>query len=284
MKKNIYCVYCGEKNNIQDLKCKKCKKKLNPKQHEFLDYIKDHIKDDLKGKVQDKVISIIKNFIISHLYGTVLTATLIFTIVSGIVTTVNENKNIEKVTQKPSILVSKVEDKCDFENSKEQILVCEEGYKLEDDKCIKEEKIDAELNYYCNDNYYFDGNKCVSNETFEIIIEEECLLPEDNPNALDVRVENGECLVNICAGWTDGECSAGGLEPIDFTITEYCPNGTTKINGECKIIDNYDIYYSCEEGTLEDDKCIIDYEEDSILTCEEGYTFNEDCNLCILGE
>lgn len=283
MKKNIYCVYCGEKNKINDLECKKCKKKLNPKQHEFLDYLKDHIKADLKGKVQDKLISVIKNFIISHLYGTILTATLIFTIVSGVVTTINENKNIEKVTEKPFVFANNI-GKCDFEKSKEQILICEDGYKIDGDKCIKEEEIDPKINYYCIDNYYFDGNKCVSNETFEKLINKECLLPEDDPNAIDVRVENGECLVNICSGWTDGECSAGGLESIDFTITEYCPDGTIDINNECKKINNYNTDYYCEEGILIDGNCIIKYEEKPILACEDGYTFNEDCNLCVLGE
>lgn len=277
-KKKIYCVYCGEKNNIENLKCKKCNKKLNPKEHPFRDYIIDHIKDDLKGKTEDKILSIIKNFIISHLYGSIFTATLIFTIVSSIVSIVNNN-NIAKVTERPTMMVGNI-DKCNFVNSKEQTLICEEGYTLDDDICIKEEKVEPISNYTCKNNYYLSGNRCVSDETFEKIVEEECIAPEGD-KYLDTRVENGVCLVNVCAGWTDGVCSAGSLEEINFTVTEYCPNGTSLINGACKKTTNFEIEYECEEGTLEEDMCLITKEEEPILSCEDGYTFNEECNVCV---
>lgn len=279
-KKKIYCVYCGEKNNIDDLKCKKCNKKLNPKEHLFRDYLIDHIKDDLKGKTQDKILSIIKNFIISHLYGSVLTATLIFTIVTSVVVGIKENNNeIIKVTERPTMMVGNI-NKCNFEKTKEQELICDEDYILDDDICVKEEKVEALSNRICRSNYYLSGSRCVSNETFEKIVEKECIAPEGD-NYLNTIVENDTCLVNVCAGWTDGECSAGGYEEIAFTIKEYCPDGTSLINGLCKKTTNFEIEYECEEGTLEDDACVIIKEEEPTLSCDEGYTFNKECNICV---
>ena len=102
MSKNnkIYCVYCGDKNNNTDLKCKKCNKKLNPKEHLFRDYLYNHIKDDLKGKVEDNLFSIIKNYIISHLYGSSLIISILFTGVALIISNTSQNNviNINKTS------------------------------------------------------------------------------------------------------------------------------------------------------------------------------------------
>ena len=280
MKKNkIYCVYCGEKNNTMDINCKKCNKKLNPKENMLLDYIKDHIKDDLKGKVEDNIFSIIKNFIISHLYGSILTATLIFNLVTSIVTTVNNNNKIVKVTEKPILLVGNI-NKCNFNNTKDRILSCEEGYTLEDNLCIKKEEINPKIELVCSDNYYLSNSNCISNKNYEKEILKECIAPEGE-EYLDTKVENGACLVNVCAGWTNGECSAGSLKEIDFTITEYCTTGTSLINGVCKKIENSKEEKVCEEGSLEDDICIKEIEKEPKLVCEEGYTFDEECNICV---
>lgn len=278
-KEKIYCVYCGEKNNAMDTKCEKCNKKLNPKEHLFREYIVDHIKDDIKGKTQDKIFSIIKNFIISHLYGSIFTATLIFTIVSGIVTIVNSDNGIKEVTNKPDVMVGNL-NKCSFENTKEQELICDEGYILDNSICIKEIVVDATSKRICKDNYYLSGNRCISNKTYEKLTEKECIAPEGD-NYLNTRIENDTCLVNVCVGWTDGECSAGGYEEIDFTITEYCPDGTSLINGACKKTTNFKIEYECKEGLLKDKTCIIKKEEEPKLSCNEGYSFDEECNICV---
>lgn len=281
MKKNIiYCVYCGEKNNTMDKKCIKCSKKLNPKENLFLDYLQEHIKDDLKGKVENKVFSIIKNFIISHLYGTILTATLIFTVTSAVVFGIKNNSNdIIKVTERPNIVASN-KNKCKFKNTSDRILTCEENYILEDNKCIKEEKIEPKINYSCRENYYLSGNRCISNQTYEKIVEKECIAPEGE-NYLDTRVENGVCLVNVCAGWTDGTCSAGSFEEIEFTINEYCPADTTLIGNSCKKVTGVLTRYSCEEGKLENNKCVSKKEKEPELSCKEGYIYNSECDICV---
>lgn len=279
--KEIYCVYCGSKNKLNDLKCKKCKKKLDPKENMVLDYLKDHVKDNLKGNIQDSIISIIKNFIISHLYGFILTATLIFTIVSALVTSVSD-QNIVEVTEKPTILINNL-NRCVIANSRELVNVCNEGYILDGDVCKKEEQLAATVNNVCPDGYYASGNTCISNTNYTMLTRQECIAPNLD-NVVGTRVENGVCFVNYCSGWTDGECSAGSMEPIDFTTISYCPNGTTLVNGVCKSFANYNVSYSCSEGTLSGDKCIVIREETAELGCEDGYVLDEECNLCVLGE
>lgn len=275
--KSIYCVYCKKKNNTKDKKCCKCNKKLDPKESLFIDYLKEHIKDDLKGKVEDKIIDIIKNFIISHLYGFILIATLIFTVVSGIIT---NGEEIKEVTEKP-ILLNK--NSCQFKDSKDLIKACRDGYSLEDDVCVKEKIISADVRYECIEGYSLNSNRCISNESFELIIDKKCIAPNES-DVLGAEIIDGECIVKRCAGWTDGVCSAGSNEPIDFTITTYCPSGTSLINGKCKKITNYNITYNCASGELDKDKCIIIKEEDYNLECPDGYNLNEECNLCVLGE
>ena len=279
--KKIYCVYCGEKNSSKDLKCKKCNKKLNPKENMFLDYLKEHIKDDLKGNVEDKVFDIIKNFIISHLYGSIFTATLIFTIVSAIVTNIDSN-NITKVTQKPSMLVSNLNE-CIFTSSLNPMEICDDGYILQDGGCKKEEVVNAKENHICSDGYFFNGTSCVSNMNYEKIIDKQCLLPDDG--AYEVYISpTGECVANYCNEWIDGECQSGSGEPIDFKVTEYCPNGTTMVGDVCKSITNFTLEYTCEEGILNNNKCLITKEKESYMGCIDGYTLNKECNLCVLGE
>lgn len=274
--KNIYCIYCKTKNNKTLKKCSKCHKKLNPKENLLLDYMKNHIKDDLKGKTKDTVVDIIKNFIISHLYGTFFAASLIFSLTSSIVNA----ENYEKIYYKP-VLEPVISNKCEFSNSTMQIKTCENGYTLTNDEiCIKEETIDAKRVSACDNGYKLGANCCISDETFEKNITNECIAPEGE-NYLDTTVIDGECLVKVCAGWTDGECSAGTYEPISFTVRETCPSGTTLINNNCKKVQAPKTNYTCEEGILIENKCLIKNEKEYTLTCTEGYTFNEECNVCV---
>lgn len=103
----IYCVYCGCENEIEDKKCKKCKKKLNPKNTPWKDYIYKHIKSTLKDKAQDNIFSLIINFVKSHLYGTFMSIALISTGILGIVNVISDNRDsyIENVTEKPILQI-----------------------------------------------------------------------------------------------------------------------------------------------------------------------------------
>lgn len=97
-----YCVYCGTENKIDDKKCIKCHKKLNPKERPLLDYMKGKISDELSGKVEENVISIITNFIKSHLYGFVLSCSVIVSTLC-VVTNIVKTPDVTEVTEKPMI-------------------------------------------------------------------------------------------------------------------------------------------------------------------------------------
>lgn len=109
----IYCVFCGTENKVEDKKCSKCKKELNPLEHPFKDYIYNHIKDDLKGKATDSIISLLKNFIKSHLYGSLMTAAIIFTVVAGIVSPKADKPSYESVAYKPIYITTYEPDESD---------------------------------------------------------------------------------------------------------------------------------------------------------------------------
>ncbi len=276
-KEKIFCVYCGTKNKPTELTCKKCHKKLNPKETILIDYLKDHIKDDLKGNIEDKFFSILKNFIISHLYGTIFTATLIFTITTSLI--IDNDTNIKTVTKRPNILVSNL-NKCLFDNSINQEYICEDGYNLENNSCIKQEQISAKENLYCNANYYLNGTRCLSNNNYPKETKQECIAPTGD-QYLNTFVDGNQCMVNVCLGWTDGVCSAGDAQPIDFTTIETCPTGTSLINGSCKQILTPTKKYFCEEGTLTNNSCLVEKTKEPTLSCPTGYTYNEECKVCV---
>lgn len=104
MANKIYCVYCGTENILEDKKCKKCKKILNPKNRPFRDYMVEKLKDKVKGDIQENIFSLIIKFIQSHLYGTVLTCSVIFTAVAAIGSVLDNSNGIDKVSERPNIV------------------------------------------------------------------------------------------------------------------------------------------------------------------------------------
>ena len=100
-KTKIFCVYCGTENILEDKKCKKCKKQLDPKNRPVYDYLKDKVKDKVEGTLQDNLFSIITNFIQTHLYGTVLTCSVIFTVVAGIIGVGDSTTDFDRENERP---------------------------------------------------------------------------------------------------------------------------------------------------------------------------------------
>lgn len=105
-KNKIYCVYCGTENFLEEKKCKKCKKQLDPKNRPFRDYMVEKLKDKVKGDIQENIFSLITEFIKSHLYGTVLTCSVIFTIGAGVVCGLDGTNSFDKVEDRPSLSVN----------------------------------------------------------------------------------------------------------------------------------------------------------------------------------
>lgn len=109
-KNKIYCVYCGRENVLEDKKCNKCRKKLNPKNRPFRDYMVDKLKGKVSGDIQDNIFSFILEFIKSHLYGFMLTCSIVFTTGVLITNLVNQPNEFETTDTRPNI-VSKLEYK-----------------------------------------------------------------------------------------------------------------------------------------------------------------------------
>lgn len=102
-KNDIYCVYCGTGNVLEDKKCKNCKKQLDPKNRPFRDYMIDKFKDKVDGDIQDNIISLIVEFIKSNLYGVMLTCSIVFTAVAGISGGFETSNEYKSVDTKPEV-------------------------------------------------------------------------------------------------------------------------------------------------------------------------------------
>lgn len=96
----IYCTFCGEENNKEDLACKKCHRFLKRKDHPLIDYMEDKIKDEFTGGVKNTAFSIINNYIKSHLYGFVLTLSIIASTTTVIVNNRIQNDEVNYVREK----------------------------------------------------------------------------------------------------------------------------------------------------------------------------------------
>ena len=276
VKDEIYCVFCKEINQLSDKVCKKCHKKLDPKENMLLDYLKDHIKSDLVGKTEDKVISIIKNYIISHLYGAVFSVTLLFTIASALV--LNADK-YEVVTKKPDFLINEVV--CDIQGAREPLKLCEEGYTLDDDVCVKREILAPVVTSTCRSGFTKYENECFSDMDYQKLSKQECIMP-NNENYLRAYEQDGVCLVDVCSEWAeDGTCSAGSAQEIDYTTTYYCNEGYTLVEGICKMVEKPINKYSCNEGVLENNQCKLEEIKTYTLGCLDNYILNEECNVCV---
>lgn len=99
-----YCVFCGKENDIEDQNCIHCKKRLNPKESPFLDYLKSKIKDKYVGEVKDNIYSILLHYIKSHLYGFILTCSVLVSAASVITNHVVNTTSVQNVVEKPVVI------------------------------------------------------------------------------------------------------------------------------------------------------------------------------------
>lgn len=110
--KEKYCVRCGKKNDHKRKRCKKCFRKLEPKEHLLIDYF---IGKGL-GKTEDTFWKNFKKFVIHYLYGFVMTCSILVTTISVIANVSSQNSEssyIKIVTEKPN--VTKIEEPFDEE-------------------------------------------------------------------------------------------------------------------------------------------------------------------------
>jgi hypothetical protein len=296
----IYCVFCGTKNVKSDKKCKKCDKKLDPKNKLFKDYLKDHLKDDFKSNIEDTIFDLIKEWIIKHLFG--ITMTALIALVAGVVI-VKEN-NIDKV-QKQKAYINNVEEAfvpkkfCEEKDLTDKIRVCDDGYTLEGDSCVKRTSVPAKNNITCPSGYSMVDNKCVSDNTVSKLESFTC---NDIPSIMigadgwrrktfGTVKQGNECYAKLChelagvaAITSESDCESIELVKSDKTSTFYCDSSNyLDASGNCHTIANTINYYTCSSGTLSGSSCISVDTKNYNEVCPSGTTYDEECSKCERG-
>ncbi|MBE6146863.1 MAG: hypothetical protein E7168_00855 [Firmicutes bacterium] len=104
MKEKYYCSFCGAINDSLKGKCNKCHRKLDSKEHPFLEYLSSKVSDKYVGDLKENAYSIIINYLKSHLYGFILSCSVLITTASIIVNATEPTNSIQKVTEKPSLM------------------------------------------------------------------------------------------------------------------------------------------------------------------------------------
>ena len=289
---SIYCAFCGTKNKIEDKKCKKCNKKLNPKNHLLKDYLKDHIKDDVKCNLEDDIQGLIIEWIKAHLFGIFGTALIGILAVGVIINEVNIN-NTKKKFAKPINVNSAptLKKTCNDLELVDKIKVCDTGYTLENDKCVKTTKESASSKKTCPNGYTLSNNKCISNNTTAKSKKVSCSeskAPSGDGRFIRIGIykSGDKCYAKMCvplpgsaAPSTKSDCDM--YRELEFTadITYYCTNYTDS-NGNCRNVANQTTKYYCNKGTLNGKECIIKDSKSYKEECPSGTVYNTSCSKC----
>lgn len=287
MKKNFYCIHCGTKNKIEDKKCTKCKKSLHPKCLVLKEYLLDHIKDDLKSNVEDTIIDLLKAWIISHLYGLGITAAILFTATTFIAKEIPSLKaqNNYKELEKPITMAITCSDLYLVAQEK----VCEEGYTLENEKCIKRTNTTPKEHINCPDNFSLIGNSCISNYTINWTEHKTCTttpttnIPGFNANnVLNSYESNGKCYITYCIdrAYVPGTTCRTATETYESEASYSYTCSGYQDGSNCKTYGNKSYSYTCDIGTLQGDTCVLEETKEYTLQCPEEYIYNSKCNAC----
>lgn len=297
-KKDIYCVYCGSKNSSEDKNCKKCKKELNPKNHLFKDFLIDHLKDDIEGNIEDSIFALLRKWIISNLYGVGIFSAVLFT---GIVI-ISREINLAKYDTSYKKLDTPfiVDNSCKQLDSVKKELICDEGYTLDKEKCVKTTSNNAIEYITCDNNYTLIGEYCISNFTKDYDVSTSCPWSLDgtrigssgigNPSKImDAYESGGVCYIKYCTDpgafpeYPDSGTCNGSVDTYDSSVAptyNYSCNGY-ELNGTCRYYGQRYYHYTCNEGELKEDKCEIKDVKEPVEECPLGYLYNSKCNTCV---
>ena len=205
------------------------------------------------------------------------------TVTDSSTTETNKNLYCEEGTLK--------DGKCEIVLTAEGTSKCESGYTLKDGKCTKTENVNAKATKTCDKDYTLSGSTCVSTKTYDKVTTKKCVLPakydigeyeniDGKKTTNSAYVKDGECWYNACTHWYDGKCDGGEFNRTEYTTITSCPSGTKEISGKCKKTATPKTTYSCEDGTLNKNKCTVTKEIDPTVTCENEYTYNNETKQC----
>lgn len=275
MRKNkvIYCWNCGTKNDLSNKTCLKCSTDLNEHDFKVAKWLFGEGYDEITGNFIQKLFTLARDFLHLHLFGTTLSIAVIFTFsatVSHYEDTTHNNKEIVqqeyRLTKNENHSVSKEK-------------YCDDGYTLEDGKCIKKEIIAATTESICENGYYLNGNKCYSDKVYAKNVKYRCIQTIDEYRKLVGKVTTHpadpytdadfDCLITFTHE-DDHTCSYnfGAYKEMqgeqvcealygfgtDALKEETCPSGSVNIDGKCRTSVNPKVNYKCaDDYVLQDD-------------------------------
>ncbi len=296
----IYCVFCGTRNNKPDKKCKKCDKKLNPKNRLFKDYLKDHLKDDIKSNIEDTIVELIIEWIKKHLYGIAMTA-LIGLLAATVIVKEGNIRKLESQKAKVNHMSNSFTLKvfCEEKDLVDKVRACDAGYSLEGDNCVKRTSTPAKANTGCPNGYSMNSGRCISNNTVAKIEHVTCnaintILPDSNGirrKTFGTTIQGNECYARLCIVDTpgsipfpDNESDCERIELLKSTKTStYSCSEYTDGEGNCRSVTNARTYYTCASGTLSGSNCITTDTKTFNEVCPEGTIYDEECGKCERG-
>ncbi len=183
------------------------------------------------------------------------------------------------------------DDKCEIVLTTEGTTKCETDYALKDGKCTKTETLAAKSTKTCDKDYTLSGNICISTETYDKETQKVCELTKEydrgsykwvNGEEMESSafVDEGKCYNSACSRFKDGVCVDIVVAEVSFIDKQTCQSGTKEVNGQCHKTATPKTTYTCEEGTLNNNKCTITKEVDPTITCENEYTYNSETKQC----
>lgn len=178
-------------------------------------------------------------------------------------------------------------EQCIVNETKDVVKTCQPGYEYNEEKdlCVNTLTIDAKPKFICNKGYYAGDNKCISEQVYGQVYAKECISKniDEDDKLSKTEVRKDGCYEMICEKEAeDGTCAKFKEKKIDFTVSWSCPDGTKKLkeDGECHKVSYQGKKYSCELGTLDGKKCIIEQTDKPTVKCDDDYTLNEEKNIC----
>ncbi len=276
-KKNdfVYCWNCGMKNKKSNKKCEKCQANLKEQEHPILHWLFGETVDEIQGNFFSKGCQALMNFFHIHLYGATVGLALVFAIGSSLLH-FNTPDHIETVNE-TYLIAPKEELSSNPDAPVGEEFVCEEGYQLEGNRCMKVETVAAIVNESCSEGSFLDGGECF--QTVQKDMQLSCCKSKEDmiryAQSLGYLDDESKYANDVLTSVELSTVGMDGVTPGDWCVYHFnegidadhtfslfrppfrnytCPTGTVEVNTFCRLPVEKIITYTCEEGyTLTDD-------------------------------
>ena len=188
---------------------------------------------------------------------------------------------------------------CEEKDLVDKIRVCDAGYSLEGDSCVKRTSVAAKANTSCPNGYSMISGQCISNNTVAKIEKFTCdsipsIMPDDRGgrhSTFGTVIQGNDCYARLCIVTTAGVsplpsdeslCDSIALIKSSKTSTYSCAEYTDG-EGNCRSVANKTTYYTCASGTLSGSSCVTTETKAFNEVCPEGTTYDLECGKCERG-